>query len=197
MKYVFGLLLIAAWLYVLHVLKRGELHFWRFLVGSVGLFIIMMIVVRPVMTEPLAQAVAAVAGLFGNLTGTFSTYFKFGILFIESVSGTITLQIDFECSGIIEIMAFLSLLAFFKVYDVKERIYVGIGGTAFILLANAFRIIVICEMIHFMGPHVYHMAHTLVGRLVFYGLSVLLYFYVFTKPQIIRMKIGKFNYGNH
>lgn len=197
MKYILCVLLAAAWLYLLRVLKRGELHFWRFLVGSVGMFILLMILVRPVMTQPLAQAVAAVSGLFGSLTGTFTAYFKYGILFIEAATGAITLQIDFECSGIIEIMAFLSLLTFFKVYDVKERIFVGIVGTAYIMLANALRIIVICEMIYYIGPKAYHMAHTLVGRLVFYGLSILLYFYVFTKPQIIRMRIGKFNYGNH
>ena len=32
---------------------------------------------------------------------------------------------------------------------------------------------------------------------MFYALSVMMYFYVFTKPQIVRMKIGKFKYGDH
>lgn len=94
-------------------------------------------------------------------------------------------------------MAFLSLLVFFRVYSVPERVIVGIMGVWYIMLANALRIIIICEMIHFIGIDVYYMAHTIVGRLVFYALSVLLYFYVFTKPQIIRMKIGRFSYGNH
>ena len=197
MKYIIAVIFLLIWLYLLWVTERAKLNFWHYLVGAMGLFLFMMIWGRPVMTEPLARAVAAFAGLIGKLTNTFSLYFKYGILFVQSAAGAVTLQIDFECSGIIEIMAFLSLLVFFRVYSVPERVIVGIMGVWYIMLANALRIIVICEMIHFMGIDVYYMAHTIVGRLVFYALSVLLYFYVFTKPQIIRMKIGRFSYGNH
>ena len=196
-KVVVGVLLLLAWLYILSVLDRAKLNFWHFLAGSLGFFLFLMVLVRPVLTEPLARGVAAIAGLVGTLTGTFSVYFRYGILFIEAVGGAITLQIDFECSGIIEIMAFLSLLLFFRVYTGWERAFLAITGTIYIVLANALRVTVICEMIHFFGPGVYYLAHTLVGRIVFYVLSILLYFYVFTKPQIVRMKIGKFSYENH
>lgn len=195
--YIIVIALIMVWCYLLWATHRAKLQFWNFLVGSMGLFIILMLLVRPVMTEPLARAVAALAGLFGELTDTFVPYFKYGILFVESTKGALTLQIDFECSGIIEIMAFLSLLVFYRVYSIWERVVVGIAGTLYIMIANALRIIVICEMIHYMGTDVYYLAHTIVGRIVFYALSIVLYFYVFTKPQIIRMKIGKFNYGSH
>ncbi len=190
-------LALLAWLYLLSVLDRAKLNFWHFIAGSLGLFLFLMVMARPVLTKPLGQAVAAISGLVGTLTGTFSAYFRYGTLFIEAVGGAITLQIDFECSGIIEIMAFLSLLVFFRVYTRWERTFLAITGTAYIVLANSLRVVVICEMIHFFGPEVYYLAHTLVGRIVFYALSVLLYFYVFTKPQIVRMKIGKFSYENH
>ncbi len=195
-KYVICILLIALWAYLLRVLKRAELHFWRFIAGSAGMFIFLMILARPVLTQPLAKAVAAISGLVGSLTNTFSAYFKYGIIFIQSATGAITLQVDFECSGIIEIMAFVSLLAFFMVYTVNERIVVGILGTVYIILANVLRVTCICLIIHFFGPEAYYISHTIIGRLIFYTLSVLLYFYVFTKPQIIRMKIGKFTYGH-
>ena len=103
--------------------------------------------------------------------------------------------IDFECSGILEIMAFLALLAFFRAYSVYERVFVGILGTCYIILANALRIVIICVIIHIFGVSAYHVAHTFVGRIVFYALSVLLYFWVFTKTQIIRQKVGGFTYG--
>lgn len=197
MKYVIYLLLFIAWLALLKVLKRAELHFWRFLAGSTGLFLFLMTLIRPIMTQPLARAVASISGLVGSATHTFTSYFKYGIMFVESAGSSITLQIDFECSGIIEIMAFLSLLAFFRVYSVNERIAVGFAGTAYIILANSLRVTVICMMIHFLGSDVYFISHTIIGRLVFYTLSVLLYFYVFTKPQIIRMRLGKFSYGHN
>ena len=101
-----------------------------------------------------------------------------------------------ECSGIIEIMAFISLLAFFDVYKRPEKIAVGIAGVAGIMLANALRIVLICEIVHFCGVDAYSVAHTFIGRLFFYALTVLLYFYVFTKPHIVSMKVGGFLYGN-
>ena len=197
MKYLIGIIAVFVWLYLLHVTDRAKLPFWHYILGALGLFLLMMFYVRPVLTEPLARAVAALAGLVGKITGTFSPFFKYGILFVQSDVGAITLQIDFECSGIIEIMAFLALLVFFRVYTVAERVIVSICGILYIMLANALRIILICEMIHFGGLDLYYMSHAVVGRLVFYVLSVLLYFYVFTKPQIVRMRLGKFSYGDH
>ncbi len=194
MVYAIGAAAALVWLYVLHVLARAELRFWRFAVGSLGLFVLLMIFVRPWATEPLAQVVAAVSGVFGSVTRTFEAFFRYGVLFVDSAAGSITLKVDFECSGIVEIMAFLSLLSFFQVYNRSERVLVGLAGTLFILLANAIRITVICELIHFMGPGVYYVAHSLVGRLVFYALTVWLYFYVFTKPQVVRMRVGRFAY---
>lgn len=196
MIYIVGLIGVAVWLYVLHALNRAELHFWRFLVGSIGLFIVLMMFVRPWATQPLAQAVAAIAGLPGWLTGTFEAYFKYAVVFVDSAAGAMTLKIDFECSGIVEIMAFVSLLAFFHVYTRAERVMVGVAGSLFIVVANALRIILIAEVIHFGGPDMYYLAHSLFGRLFFYVLTVILYFYVFTKPQVVRMHVGRFTYDH-
>ena len=197
MRIVAALLIVAVWIYLLYVTKHCKLYFWNFIVGSFGLFIMLMVWVRPVVVQPLSRVVAALAGLFGDLTGTFTAFFKYGILFIETTQASISLQIDFECSGIIEIIAFLSLLSFFAVYTARERILVGVMGCLAILVSNVIRVIVICEIIHFFGPKSYYVAHSVIGRIVFYFLSVLLYFYAFTKPQIVKTRLGKFSYGNN
>lgn len=197
MSYIIAIICILVWLYALYVLKSCKLSAWLFFVGSVGLFIIMMIFLRPVLTDPLARIVAAISGLFGKLTGMYSAFYKYGVIFIQSPSAMITLQIDLECSGILEIMAFVSLLTFFGVYTKTEKMFIGLMGVLSIVLANAFRITVICIMIYFGGVGSYYLAHAVIGRIIFYVLSVLLYFYVFTKPQIIRTKVGKFMYGHN
>lgn len=191
------ILLIGAWVYILYIMKHCKMHFAYFIVGCFGMFIYLMVRVRPYAVQPLSRVVAAVAGVFGDLTGTFTAFFKYGILFIETAQASISLQIDFECSGIIEIFAFLSLVCFFAVYSWKERFLVAILGCIGIIAANVVRIIVICEIIHFFGPQSYYVAHSIIGRLVFYCLSVLLYFYTFTKPQIVQTKLGKFSYGHN
>lgn len=197
MNWIFVAVVIIAWIYVLNVLDRAKLEFWRYMAGSMGLFIILMITLREAITMPLARCVAAMAGILGDLTNTFVAYFKYGIIFIETGAGSMTLQIDMECSGVIEIIAFLSLLIFFRVYNRYERIIVGVLGTAYIMVCNALRIALICEAVHFLGTDAYFIAHTFVGRIFFYVMTVILYFYVFTKSHIIKMKVGNFSYGNN
>lgn len=191
-----GILFIIVWLYILHVLNKAQLKAWKYFWGSCGLFVIMMIFIRPYLTQPLAEIVATVAGVVGDITGMYTAYFKYGVIFIQSAAGAITLQIDLECSGILEIMAYIALLTFFDAYTVFERVIVGVVGTLYIICANALRITVISVIIYFNGISAYHIAHTIIGRLVFYALSVILYFVVFTKTQIIRQKVGGFSYGH-
>lgn len=192
---IIGIILTVIWLYFLRVFHKSELPAWRFIWGSCGLFLLMMIFVRPYITQPLAQAVAAIAGAFGKVTGLFSSYFKYGVIFVDAEEGAISLLIDFECSGVLEIMAYLSLLIFFEAYTKYERVVVSVVGVAYIMIANAIRIIVICSIVYVWGVPAYTIAHTYVGRIVFYALSVLLYFFVFTKTQIVRQKVGGFTYG--
>lgn len=187
---------VALWLFVLYVLHRAQLRFWKFLWGSIGLFLILMVFVRPVITLPLSQAVTAIAGVVGSLTGTFEAYFKYGIIYVASGASSITLQIDMECSGVIEIMAFVSLLTFYDVYDRYEKAVVGVGSVLLIMLFNALRIVIIAEIVHFFGVDSYSIAHTYIGRIFFYVLTVLMYFYVFTKPQVVRMRVGEFRYDH-
>ena len=183
------------WLYILRLLRLAELKAWRFAVGSAGMFVLLMLGLQPILTQPLIRTVSALAGVVGTLTDTFSTYFKFGIIYVPIPTGSITLQVDLECSGIIELSAFLSLLTFFEVYSRTEKIMVGVIGSSLLVLFNAIRIVIICLSVHYFGLNAYYVTHMFVGRIFFYVCSVLMYFYVFTKPQIIQMKIGKFSYG--
>lgn len=195
MNYIL-ILSIILWIYILTVLKRAKLDFWFFLFGSVGMFIVLVVVLQPPASEPMQKAVAAVAGILGNLTGLYESYFQYGILFIDSGNASISLYVDFECAGIIEILAFTSLLWFFPVYRTYEKVMVNIVGFLTIFLANVLRIFLICLLIYFFGNSVYFVAHTIIGRLFFYACSIALYFYVFTKPQIVRQKVGGFRYGS-
>ncbi len=197
MNILFIIGIIAIYVYGLYVLTRAKLEFWRYLYSSMGIFVILLVLLKDVLTMPLAQCISALAGVIGNVTDTFVSYLKYGIIFINTSTGSMSLQIDFECSGIIELLAFLSLLLFFRVYSVYERIIVSILGTVYIIICNALRITLICEVVHFFGTDAYFVAHAFIGRIFFYILTVILYFYVFTKPHIIHMKVGAFSYGDN
>ena len=192
----FLIILFIIWLYLLTVMKRGKLAFWYFCFGSVGLFLFLLAWVQPIVTVPLTRAVTAVTGIIGQLTGAFDSFYQYALLFIKSGGESISLYIDYECSGVIEIMAFSSLLWFFPVYNAYEKIIVNIVGFLFIFVSNVLRILLICFMVRIWGNDIYFLAHTIFGRLLFYGCSVVLYFYVFTKSQIIRQKVGSFKYDS-
>ena len=193
-KLMIFIVLVVIWLLNLRIFYKVKNQAAFITIGMGGLFILMMIFLRPIATMPLARIVAALAGLFGRVTGFFSAFFKYGIIFVETAGGSMTLQIDFECSGIIEIMVYIAILAFFKVYTISERAILSAVGVIYIILANALRIIIIATMIHFGGEQMYYIAHTYVGRIFFYAATVVLYFYVFTKSQVVRMKVGSFSY---
>ena len=193
-KLIIFIVLVVIWLLNLRIFYKVKNQAAFITIGMGGLFILMMIFLRPIATMPLARIVAALAGLFGRVTGYFSAFFKYGIIFVETAGGSMTLQIDFECSGIIEIMVYIAILAFFKVYTISERAILSAVGVIYIILANALRIIIIASMIHFGGEQMYYIAHTYVGRIFFYAATVVLYFYVFTKSQVVRMKVGSFSY---
>lgn len=197
MQWVILALVAAAWLFALRTLDRADLKFWHFIVGAVGLFVIMMVYLRPYATEPLARVVTALAGLVGRATGTFEAFFRYSVVYVPTPDSSITLQIDMECSGVIEIMAFVSLLAFYRVYTPYERVGIGTLGVAVLILANVARIVLICVLVHLFGTDAYSVAHTYIGRIFFYVITVALYFYVFTKPQVESMRVGDVNYADH
>lgn len=191
---ILGILFAIIWIYILSVLNRSKLDFWKFCWGSVGLFILLMVFIQPIVLETLTKAVASISGILGDLTNIYSSYFQYGMLFISNQGSSISLYIDYECSGIIEIFAFTSLLWFFNVYNYYEMIVVNILGFIWIFMANILRIFIICLLIYFFGNNIFYFAHTIFGRLVFYAFSIALYYFVFTKSHIIRQKVGNFNY---
>lgn len=196
---VFAILAFVVWIYLLSVFYRGKMGFFYFIFGSIGSFFFLMLYLKPILMPVLVQLVTSVTGILGKGTGLFEAYRDYSILFIESPKdgGALSLYIDFECSGIIEILVFISLLAFFQVYGVWQRIVIGAIGCVVIFFSNVTRIFIICVMIRIWGNEVYYLAHTLIGRIVFYIFAVLLYYFVFTKAQIVRQKVGGFSYAQN
>lgn len=190
------IVLFVIWIYSLTIFKRKKLEFFHFLVGSIGMFLFSFAVLKNIMTDVLTTLTCYLTGLLGNLLGFFKAYTTHAILFVENMDGPISLYVDFECGGVIEILVFISLISFFSVYKVWEKIWISVAGTVWIMAANIIRLFSICLIINRFGNESYYMAHTIVGRLIFYALSIVLYFYVFTRAQIRRQRVGEFGYDS-
>lgn len=194
---IFTVVCFLVWIYLLSVFTRGKLYFYQFIWGSVGLFVFMMMWIQPVAIRPLTSLVYSAAGVAGRMTGFYESYSEYSMLFVQHGSEAISLCIDYECSGIIEMMAYVSMLAFFRVYDWMQRIILSVLGCMMIFFANIIRLFVIGTTIYYFGNDAYYIAHTIVGRIIFYALSVILYYYIFTKSQIVKQKIGGFHYAKN
>ena len=188
------LVLLILWCYILSIFKRKGMSFFYFMVGAVGLFAFSFFIFQPIFTAPLAKLVCYLTGLVGRVTGFFKAYASYGVLFIENTNGPISLYVDFECAGIVEVLVFIALVGFFFSYNWKEKIGVIISGFFWIVFSNVLRLTIICCIIRWFGNESYYIAHTIIGRIVFYLLSILLYFLVFTKRQIRQQKVGEFDY---
>ena len=139
------------WIYVIWVLSRTGLHFFKFCIGSVGLFFFLMLWIQPLIMQPLKMAVSAAAGVLGDFFEMYDSYYQYSILFIPKDTTAVSLTIDYECSGVIEIMAFSCMLWFFPLYNTIEKLIINCIGLAVIFLANVLRIFLICTLIYFYG----------------------------------------------
>lgn len=81
-------------------------------------------------------------------------------------------------------MAYVSLLAFYPMYSRKEKVFYLLVGMFWIYLANVIRLMIVIIMVHFGGAGLFYLAHSILGRLIFYLLVITLYYNVFTYSRL-------------
>ncbi len=194
MKLLTGGAALLLWWYLLRLLKRANLNAWRYFAGVAGVLLFLLLFLRPLLSQLCTACVCTLARLVGQMSHTFTVHPQYGVLYIPTAKGAVTLLVNFECSGVAELGGYLSLLSFYPVYSCWERWGAGLAGGVYILVANGMRLVLIAELVHFLGPGVYYVAHVFIGRIFFYGCSTALYYVVFTRGQVARMKVGTFPY---
>ncbi|WP_220739391.1 exosortase family protein XrtG [Leuconostoc miyukkimchii] len=176
---------LIIWVYGLSVLKRAKTDAFYFLFGSIGLFIILIMVSKPYGVWLFSSIVTWGVGLIGKLTGLFTTLYSSHIIQVIANHRTSILLVDYECSGIIETTAFWGLIAFYPVYNGQKRFILGIIGMFWIFMANVIRLSVVAVIVYYFGDGSFYLAHSIIGRLIFYILAIILYYLVFTKGQLV------------
>lgn len=169
---------------MLSVLKRAKLTAFSFIIGSVGFFFILMAMSTPYWIWFFTHSVINGVAWLGDLTKMSQTYPKYGLVYIVNNLSPVTMQIDYECSGIIETMAYISLLAFYPTYSRKEKVFYLLMGMLWIYLSNVLRLMLVIIMVHFGGAGLFYLAHSIIGRIVFYLLVITLYYNVFTYSRL-------------
>lgn len=188
-------LLGGAWLYVLSVLKIIGWSAAYVVLGVVGTFFIIISLANNNVISFLMRLNTSGAGVVGMLTGFYTVAPTLGIIHIVSGQSAINLFITYECSALIELAAYIALVLFFPFFkNLQQRLKLLGFGVIYLLLANMLRLTVTALIIHFLGLPSLIWAHVIVGRLIFYVLTIILYFYVFTRSQVLHIKIGRFDF---
>lgn len=112
------------------------------------------------------------------------------VLVISQPVGWTTLQIGVESSGIIEVCVLTALLLFYPGRTPAARVLAIAAGVAATLAANTLRVFVIALMLHHGGKEALVLAHTYVGKLLFFVLMVAIVWALLTAPMLRTLANG-------
>lgn len=174
------------WFYILTILKRAEIHGVFYWVGTIGFFLLITYFFHDPIFQLLSYLVSKTIEVIGQLTDLYSIKTNIHLIYVRSKLDLILLNINYECSGVLELLVFVSLLIFYPIYSVLEKFFRLIEGFIWIITANILRILLVILSLKYFGIDSLFLAHSIISRILFYILIIILYYNVFTKQQIIK-----------
>lgn len=190
----FGCLLI--WAYLLWVLNREKMTAFRFLTGSIGFFVLVFTMLRYYLVWGCIKILEFFLLICSKIFPFYTLYEQYNVMFINHENAAISLFIDYECCGFIEILVVVSVILFFPLFKAKQRVIYGIVGVIYTMLANLIRLLLITYFIYIYGNNAYYVAHSVLGRIIFYMFTLFFYFYIISWNQIKKQKVGRFIYDD-
>lgn len=122
--------------------------------------------------------------ILANIFGIPSQALSFGRLQLPMKNGWSILQVGIECSAVLEMSALAALIIFYPAFSRTQKIIKIIFGLAATYIINIFRMLIIVAITYFWGVNFVFIAHAVVGRLFFFILIIVLYWFLITKPTV-------------
>ncbi len=180
------------WGAVVLFFRRHRIWLLYYITGSVGLAL--LLIFAGVRVLPLAAgmefATAYAGHALSNLVGIPTYLFRAApnnifVWVVEQTPGWTVVRVDLECSGMLELAAWIGLLLFYPNWRLTKRLGLIVLGAVGIFGANLVRVVAIIAILHWFGKQSIVIAHTFIGRLLFFGLVMLgMYWYVFSRLTI-------------
>ncbi|MBI4304759.1 MAG: archaeosortase/exosortase family protein [Chloroflexi bacterium] len=183
-------LLIAAWAGSVVLFRLNRIWLPYYILAAVGLAFLLIFVGRATVVEPALQtfvsaAVHRLSALVNVPTETFQAApGALLVLVISQEIGWTMLQVTVESSGLLESAVLTGMLAFYPGWSPQKRLaFIAIGLTA-TFAANVVRLMTIVLALHYTGKDSLLIAHTIVGRAVFFAAVVAIYWLIMTRPTL-------------
>jgi exosortase family protein XrtG len=184
---IFGLV-VFVWITALYVTRRHRIWLLFYAIGSVGLALLIVfagtrfVPIEHTLEQLVAQASHIMSGWIGIPTQVFhAAPGNILVWVIEQEPGWTVVRVDLECSGLLEMAALAGLVLFYPGWSLWRRTGLTIIGWLAIFDINIVRIMSIIVILHRAGKPAIVVAHTIVGRLVFFVLVMVLYWFVFSR----------------
>lgn len=192
---IYWIAAVLGWALIGIFLRYHRIWVFYYIWCAVGFTLMAILVLR---SSPMEYKIEQVTGL---LLHYVLDYMGIKTYVFDKAPGTILvllalenswtcIDIDIECSGLLEACVLLGLLIFYPGVKLGRRLWSGIAGLAALFLINLIRLLTVVLVLSTSGRDSMYIAHTLIGRLVFFFLLIIVYWYIFTRPALSRVRRG-------
>lgn len=98
--------------------------------------------------------------------------------------GWTVVRVDLECSGLLEMAVLSGLLLFYPAWSAGRRLWLTLAGWLATFVSNVVRVLAIILILHALGKRSIFVAHTIVGRLIFFALAAAFYWAILTRGTL-------------
>lgn len=181
------------WLVITIFFYQQRIWVFYYMWGAVGLTCVLVLLLSGSFVEYWLEQQTSiilhhVLGYFDIITYVFDKTPGTLLVLMKMDNNWTTLDIDIENSGILEMCIGSGLILFYPVYSRVKKVFVTIAGLGAVYVFNLVRLVVVIFTIHTWGRNMNFIAHTLVGRLLFFVLVIALYWQILTRPTLKRIK---------
>ena len=181
---------LVAWVILLLFFRSHRNWLPYYVLGSVGLAFALIGVGRELFLEQFLQVSTAasvhqllvIAGvetrLFPAVPGALM------VLVVPQNLGWTVLNIGLESSGLLEIGVLTGMMGFYPGRTLLRRLITISIGVVATFVANVVRVSFIVASLHWGGKDLLLISHTVGGRLIFFAIVVLIFWFLLTLPTL-------------
>lgn len=190
---IYWILSLVIWGLVAYFLHHHRIWLFFYIWTAVGFTIMSILLLR---TSQVEYAIEQLTGLVLHYS---LAYVNIKTFIFDKAPGTVLvllalenswtcIDIDIECSGLLEACVLLGLLLFYPTLTLWKRMWYSFVGLTSLFIVNLIRLFTIVLTLNSGGRDTMFIAHTLLGRLVFFALIIIVYWYVFTRPSLEKVR---------
>lgn len=178
------------WIFFIKMFHDLKMTAFKFYFGSIGLFFILLFFFRSYLEHGFKILLYYSLLFLSNITHLFYLNTLSNVV-INVNNLTFSINFSLQASTFISMTVFTSLICFFPLLYFKKRIYLFFLGNILIFLINILKSFTVILLIKLFSAYSLVMDFDVIGKLIFFALIIILYYFIFTKAQIKNQKVGE------